>query len=265
MLPERTNRLLRAIDGYPSASDLLLVGGTALALRIAHRRSADLDFAFASQRLPRLEIDNLLEELRTGHDVAPMANVAAEQDFIDSGLEFADYQRDYSVDGVKVSFFTPDPSKSGQALRGEVGVQGLKRIQVADLNSLFLMKAVTLNSRMTTRDLFDVYTLVREHGYREADIFRYAQEFDFSPDTLKTRLRHARRRIDDPGIEVPGGVSPTFEQLQAFFVDAINRLEQGAAAEAVQQRMMESSGSGATEPKRGGRRRSRARGKSRSQ
>lgn len=165
----------------------------------------------------------------------PVANVAAEQDFLDSGLELADYQRDYAIDGVKVTFFTPDPARLGQELRGEAGFQGLQRIRVADLDSLFLMKAVKLNSRVTTRDLFDVYTLVREHGYREAEIFRYAQEFDFSPDTLKNRLRHSRRRADDPGIEIPDGVSPTFEQLRAFFVESINRMEQEVAAQAIRQ------------------------------
>lgn len=239
VLPERTEALLRTIDACPAAAGLLLVGGTALAMHIAHRRSADLDFAFASQRLPRRKVDQLLDEMRPGHDVAPMANVAAEQEFLDSGLELADYQRDYSVDGVKVSFFTPDPAKVGQAVQGQAGVHGLKRILVADLDSLFLMKAVTLNSRITTRDLFDVYTLVHAHGYREADIFRYARQFDFSPDTLKARLRHARHRLDDPGIETPDGVTPTFEQLQAFFVEAINRLEQDTAAQAIRQRMRE--------------------------
>lgn len=253
MLPESTERLLRVIDGSPSAGDLFLAGGTALALRIAHRRSADLDFAFASQRLPRRKIDKLLGELRTGHEVTPMANVAAEQDFLDSGLELADYQQDYSVDGVKVTFFTPDPSRLGEALRGEAGIHGLKHIRVADLDSLFLMKAVTLNSRMTTRDLFDVYILVREHGYREADVFRLAQQFDFSPDTLKARLRHARRRVDDPGIEVPEGVPPTFEQLQAFFVEAINRVEQEVASRAIRQRRKKSTGSGLIGAKRGAR------------
>ena len=190
-----------------------------------------------------------------------MPNVAAEQDFLDSGLELADYQRDYSMDGVKVTFFTPDPAKLGQALRGEAGVQGLKRIRVADLDSLFLMKAVTLNSRITTRDLFDVYTLVYAHGYRSADIFRYAQQFDFSPDTLKSRLRHARRRADDPGIEIPNGVPPTFEQLQAFFVAAIDRVEQEAAALAIPQSAAEPRVPGATESKRGSRRKRGVKGK----
>lgn len=102
------------MDGHPSASGLLLAGGTALALRIAHRSSADLDFVFTSQRLPRRRIDKLLDELRPGHDVMAMANVAAEQDFLDSGLDLADYQRDYSIGRVKVTFFTPIPPNSGR-------------------------------------------------------------------------------------------------------------------------------------------------------
>lgn len=264
MLPEPTERLLRAIDGSPSARDLLLVGGTALALRIAHRKSADLDFAFGYMRLPRRKVDKLLDELRANHEVSPMANVAAEQDFINSGLELGDYQRDYAVDGVKVTFFTPDPAKLGAALGGETGIHGLERIRVADLDSLFLMKAVTLNSRITTRDLFDVYTLVREHGYREAEIFEHARQFDFSPDALKARLRHARHRADDPGIEIPHGMPPAFEQLQAFFVDAIDRLEQEEATmEAIHRRTQASHRSGSPESrseerrKRGRRRKSR--------
>lgn len=224
--------------------------------------SADLDFAFGSQRLPRRKIDKLLDELRADHDVVPMANVAAEQDFLNSGLDLADYQRDYSADGVKLTFFTPDPARLGTELRGEDGFHGLRRIRVAELDSLFLMKAVTLNSRLTTRDLFDVYVLVREHGYREADIFNHARQFDFSADTLKARLRHAHRRADDPGIEIPQGVPPTFEQLQAFFVDAINRVEQEEAkAEAIQRGARQSSGSDATESTGGGRRKRGARRK----
>ncbi|HVC30856.1 MAG TPA: nucleotidyl transferase AbiEii/AbiGii toxin family protein [Steroidobacteraceae bacterium] len=251
MLPEPTERLLRTIDVNPSAKDLLLVGGTALTLRIAHRRSADLDFAFSSKQLPRRRIDGLLDDLRAEHEIIALANVAAERDFLDSGLEISDYQRDYSVGGVKVTFFTPDPAKLGEALRGDLGVHGLTRIRVADLDSLFRMKAVTLNSRTATRDLFDVYTLVRKHGYREEDIFGYARLFDFSPDTLKTRLRHARRRADDPGIEVPDGVPPTFEQLQAFFVEAVNRVEQEQAERAIRQRLPKPSGAGSADPKRG--------------
>lgn len=80
-----------------------------------------------------------------------------------------------------------------------MGVHGLKRILVADLDSLFLMKAVTLNSRIATRDLFDVYTLVHAHGYRETDIFSYARNSTSAPIRSK------------PGCATPDTVSTTRE------------------------------------------------------
>ena len=232
VLPDSTERLLRAIDTHPSATGLLLVGGTALALRIGHRRSADLDFAFVAPRLPRKRIAGLLEVLRPAHRIEVLPNVAAEQDFLNSGLELADYQQDYSVDNVKVTFFVPDPASLGDVLKSERGVAGLKRIGVAELQSLFIMKAVTLNARITTRDLFDVYTLIQSHGCPAAEILGAADRFGYSSNTLKTRLLHAFKRLDDPGIETPTGVAPTFDQLKAYFAGLIDRLEQDEAAAA---------------------------------
>ncbi len=225
VLPESTERVLRSIDALPAAGRLVLAGGTALALRIGHRSSADLDFVFASARLPRRRLKNLMSALGRTHRVEVIPNLAAEHDFIDSGLDLADYQQDHGIDDVKVTFFVPDPPKLGQALEAERGVATLKNIRVLQLDSLFLAKAVTLNTRITTRDLFDLYTLVERHGYAVADVFKAAGRFDYSADVLKTRLLHASRRRDDPGIETPTGTAPSFEQLQGYFAAAIDRTE----------------------------------------
>ena len=229
-LPESTERLLRAIDGLRASRGLVLGGGTALALRLGHRRSADLDFVFGIPRLPRRRIATLVEAVREHHRVAAVPNVAAEQDFLDSGLELANYQQDYSVDGVKVTFFVPDPPALRKEIRSEAGQLGLKRVGVATLDSLFVMKCAVLNVRITARDMFDVYTLVERHGYSAAEVFRTAQRLDYSADVLKERLIHAKRRRDDPGIEAVPGPAPTFEQLQGYFVATIDRLEQDEAA-----------------------------------
>jgi hypothetical protein len=73
----------------------------------------------------------------------------------------------------------------------------------------------------------------RSHGFSPADIFAAAERFNYSPDTLKTRLLHASMRADDPGIETPTGVAPTFEQLRIYFAEQINSLEQAQAATAL--------------------------------
>jgi hypothetical protein len=223
---------LREIDSLPAAKRLVLAGGTALALRIGHRLSADLDFLFPTPRLPRRFVAALIEMLRREHHVAPLPNVAAEQEFIDTGLELADYQQDYGIDGVKVTFFVPDPARMGDFLKGETGVAGLKHVRVLDLPSLFLMKAVTINHRITARDLFDLHTLIERHRFALADVFEAAQRFGHSPEVLKTRLLHASRRRDDPGVETPSATAPTFEHLRSYFAAAIDRAEQ-AEAEAV--------------------------------
>lgn len=230
-LPEPTERLLYAIDALPSARGLVLAGGTALALRIGHRRSADLDFVFALQRLPRRRVTALLAALRESHSVEPMADVAAEQDFIDSGLDLADYQQDYSIDGVKLSLFVAEPAELGAAIKATEGVAGLKRIAVADIDSLFLMKAVALSSRTTMRDLFDVYTLIERQGIPARSLFDAVERFGYSSDVLKTRLLNASRRKDDPGIETTTGEAPAFAQLKTYFADLIDRVEQEQAAE----------------------------------
>lgn len=231
MLPKPTERLLRALDALPAARGLVIAGGTALALRLGHRSSADLDFVFATARLPRRRVSNLVSVLGRKHRVARLPDVSAEHDFLTAGLELPDYQQDYSVDGVKVSFFVPDPRELRAKVKSGRGVAGLRNIRVADLDSLFLMKAVTLNRRLTTRDLFDLYWLIEKRGYAAAELFRAANVFGFDADVLKTRLLHARPARDDPGIETPVGAAPTFDQLKAYFAAAIDRLEQAEAEE----------------------------------
>jgi hypothetical protein len=230
-LPEATERLLRAIDALPAAKGLVLAGGTALALRIGHRRSADLDFVFTAQRLPRRRLDALLAALRSTHSVEPMANIDAEQDFLESGLELADYQQDYDIDGVKVTFFVADPAALGPTIESEERVGGLTRVAVADIDSLFRMKTVALASRIAIRDLFDVYTLIEREGIDARRLFEDAERFGYSADALKARLLSARQRSDDPGIETMTGEAATLEQLKAYFVGLIDRVEQAQAAE----------------------------------
>lgn len=210
-----------------------MAGGTALALRIGHRRSADLDFVFKAQRLPRKRLDALLAALRSTHSVKPMANVAAEQAFLESGLELADYQQDYDIDGVKVTFFVADPEALGPTIKSEERVAGLKRVAVADIDSLFRMKAVALASRIAIRDLFDVYTLIERGGIDAQRLFEDAERFGFSADALKARLLSARQRSDDPGIEPTTAETATLEQLKGYFAGLIDRVEQAKAAESV--------------------------------
>jgi hypothetical protein len=88
------------------------MGGSALALRLGHRQSEDLDFVWPGAKLPR----DRLEALHRASVVAGMAAVphddpTALREFADGGLDLLDFQQDYLMgDGVKVTFFSPEPS-----------------------------------------------------------------------------------------------------------------------------------------------------------
>lgn len=228
-LPENTERLLHELDAEPLCDEFILAGGTALALRLAHRSSEDLDFVFPAERLPKIRIEKILRNLEARYAVKPMVNTAEQQDWENAGMDLLDYHRDYSVDNVKVTFFTPDERKLAAALRAESGIYGLTRIRVADLDTLFAMKAVTLNRRLVERDLFDLKLLIEEHGYSMEAILRLADEHGYTADGVKQRIINARRRLDDPGLKPRMANPPTFDQLKAYFVNQIDRAEQAAA------------------------------------
>lgn len=45
-------RVFRRLQALPAMKSFVLVGGSALALRVQHRKSEDLDFLFTGPRLP---------------------------------------------------------------------------------------------------------------------------------------------------------------------------------------------------------------------
>lgn len=66
MLPIETARVWAFLEKEPSLAGAILIGGTALALRIGHRCSYDLDFCFPAPRLPLRQIEAVVEALADG-------------------------------------------------------------------------------------------------------------------------------------------------------------------------------------------------------
>ena len=59
MLPPETKRVWDFLREQPALAGFLLIGGTALALWIAHRLSEDLESAYPETRLPGPRLDGL--------------------------------------------------------------------------------------------------------------------------------------------------------------------------------------------------------------
>lgn len=57
LLPPETERVWNCLKQQPALAGFVLVGGSALALRIRHRRSDDLDIAYPAHQLPRARLE----------------------------------------------------------------------------------------------------------------------------------------------------------------------------------------------------------------
>ncbi|MCW5557579.1 MAG: nucleotidyl transferase AbiEii/AbiGii toxin family protein, partial [Verrucomicrobiae bacterium] len=62
MLPPETERIWQFLRDQPFLRGFVLIGGTALALRLAHRISEDLDLIHPGPRLPRGSLALLTSE-----------------------------------------------------------------------------------------------------------------------------------------------------------------------------------------------------------
>ena len=217
-LRDDTGRVWDFLREHPALSGFILVGGTALALHIEHRTSEDLDFAFVALRLPRARIDALRRsaserQLPFSSDDPPEAI----QDFEIAGMDLNDYQQNYLVDGtVKVTFFAPDDE-----VRRHLGPSEERGPRLATLDEIFAMKCLVCADRSKTRDWFDLYVLMREHGY---DAVRFVDVFEISEVPAKAeialgRLCSGRPNALDEGFDSLLPRPPSVKKMADFFAE----------------------------------------------
>lgn len=229
MLPAATEAAWTAFREREELGGLILVGGTALALRIGHRLSYDLDFACVQDRLPSRRIQLAVDHAaRSGLECSRHDDPAAVAEFIDSGLELHDYQQDFLVGGAKVSFFAVD------APTRRILTEPTERVpRVATLAEIFATKALVSAQRSRTRDWFDLWVLIRDHDFSLRD---YVAVFERagargSCDIGLDRLCSGRPERADEGFQTLITNPPGIEDLAAFFTERRDQLEATLAAE----------------------------------
>ena len=87
LLPKTESLLLKMIDSCPFLDKYVLVGGSALALYLCHRKSEDLDFFTYDDSFDRAEIFEYIKQFDSKEI-----------------LNQTDEQIDLLLDGVKVTF-----------------------------------------------------------------------------------------------------------------------------------------------------------------
>lgn len=162
-LTSDAEKIFLALSELDFIKDYVLVGGTALSLQLQTRLSEDLDFMKWKQsandqpEIPWDFIKNELEHLRMGHVKTDVL------DFNQVLFEIAD---------VKLSFY----------YRNSYAPQGLKKkpfmgnIQLADVNSIGVMKIDAMLRRGAFRDYYDLYSILKQ-GADIADLINKAAKY----------------------------------------------------------------------------------------
>lgn len=238
-LPAKTEALFLALREIPAIAPYALVGGTALALRLQHRLSEDLDFAMEGPRLNRAAIDAVIRNFDP--KVFPISKYprdAQRSDFEDAGMDLDDAQQDYNIAGAKLSFFIPEyPRTLTEPVldKPSVPVHGLHTgyIRVLDIHSLAFMKSLLLATRITIRDLFDIVALVKHRSLTYTQLFDWQNSHALGYDWLRDRLRGAKQVRNDPGVQPMDERIPTdFPSLKEHLLAAMDTYEQAVAARA---------------------------------
>lgn len=216
MLRPDTERLWHFLREQPALGGFLLIGGSALALHLRHRLSEDLDFVSLEAKLPHARLGALLRAAsQAGFNFQPNTDPTAAEEFLNAGLELADYQQDFLVDGgVKVTFFAADAP-----LKAVLSPANSAAPRVAALDELFRAKSLLTAARARTRDWFDLYVLLRDHGFTLADYHAafvragIPQQFDLGLNRLCSGVPAKA----DEGFEQLLADAPTPTAMRDFF------------------------------------------------
>jgi hypothetical protein len=132
------------------SNDYVLVGGTAIALYLGHRRSIDFDL-FTSKKIKRKSIKNYLIDKKYPIDQL----IYEEED-----------QIHFILNGIKITFF-----RYPFRIEGCTDFDGI--IKIPELSVLAAMKAYALGGRGKWKDYVDLYFLMR-HGFSLRSIIEKA-------------------------------------------------------------------------------------------
>lgn len=230
-LPPDTLKVFEHLRTQALLGDFTLIGGSALALQIGHRMSQDLDFYFDGDTLPQRAIRGVLAEARAkGFAAQDMLSPAmVQQTRINHAADLHDWVQDWSIGGVKVSFSTFegfDEQMRVVATFPRVASTNTS-FSVLGIEGLFAAKAALLARRSRSRDLFDLKSLLQDHGYSIRQLFAAIRRVDpgANPDIHRDVLRGLiPLDADDEGFSAIG-VRTGIDDLYRFFRERIDAYE----------------------------------------
>ena len=168
-IAKHTETIIEKVSQLDCLDGWTLVGGTALAIQLDHRKSEDLDFMrWQPHRGERMDIDwpAIKKQLETVGEIQSM-------DILDRNhIEFA-------VAGVKFSFYARDGKSPVKKV-----VPFLNKIVLADVEAIAAMKMEVMLRRSKFRDYYDLYCIFRQ----DPDVLKFVKAAgDYSNHLLKSK------------------------------------------------------------------------------
>ena len=167
VLTEKQTSLLSLIEKF--SEDFGLVGGTAIALHIGHRKSVDFDL-FTLKELDSAKINKKI--ITAGFNI--------EKTFVDEDDEYT-----VLIKGVKITFLH-------YPFKIEFNSQFDNVIKVADLLTLAAMKAYALGRRAKWKDYVDMY-FIMENFHSISEIVEKARNIfssEFNEKIFRAQLAY---------------------------------------------------------------------------
>jgi len=195
ILSDRQNELLSFISGF--RRNYYLVGGTAIALHIGHRRSIDYDL-FTDKAINKSLIRKKIFELKFSKQIL---------------YEDID-QMHFLINEVKFTFFNyPYPVKHNEMVK--------RYISMPSLLALSAMKAFALARRAKWKDYVDLYFILKNH-YSIKDISAEAKQIFgdlFSEKLFREQMAfHEDIDYNEPVEYLPGFDVPE-KKLKEFLIN----------------------------------------------
>ncbi len=191
----KTLGLLKKLQEIPDFSNLYLVGGTALALQIGHRKSIDIDL------FGELKIDNLT--LHKKLDKIGKITVLKKSQSINIFL----------IDGIKVDIV----NYHYKWLKDPINIDDLL---IADKKDIAAMKLSAITGRGTKKDFIDLYFLLKDYSLSKMIGF-YKQKYHDGSEFLV--LKSLSYFIDaEEDVTIKMFKQANWEDVKLFIIDKLN-------------------------------------------
>lgn len=210
-MPENTRQVFDKFSDSEFINKYTLIGGTALSIQLRHRLSEDLDFILDADTINNASIKREVAKIFP--------------DFLIIRDE-KDYQLDFVIHNCKVTFIAT--GTIALPFRVKPLSIAYKNINIAQVETIAVLKLSALAQRTTFRDYYDLYYIAR-HRIPLKNIFELTKKLNpnLSPITYSETIIYTK---DIPEESMGAHLEPqevvTKAQLEDFFIKELKKINE---------------------------------------